>query len=66
MEFSNKAILEKANAAVTNGDYESFLSFCTEDTEWTFLGDQTLQGKEAVRKYMATAYLEPQNLWSKI
>ncbi|MEJ7559610.1 MAG: nuclear transport factor 2 family protein [Pedobacter sp.] len=57
--ISNKAILEKANAAVTRGDNEGFLSFCTEDTKWTFIGDQTLLGKEAVRQYMATAYIEP-------
>lgn len=57
--MSNKAILEKANAAVSSGDNEGFLSFCTEDTEWTFVGDQTLKGKEAVRQYMKTAYVEP-------
>ncbi|WP_066831977.1 nuclear transport factor 2 family protein [Rufibacter ruber] len=55
----NTVILEKANAAITAGDYEGFLSFCTEDTLWTFVGDKTLQGKEAVRQWMATAYLEP-------
>lgn len=59
MNLSNKAILEKANAAVTEGDNEGFLSFCTEDTEWTFVGDKTLKGKEAVRQYMAKAYVEP-------
>lgn len=59
MTQNNKQILEQANAAVTRGDYESFLSFCTEDTQWTFVGDQILRGKEAVRQYMATAYLEP-------
>lgn len=59
MSWNNKTILERANAAITKGDHEGFLSFCTDDTEWTFVGDQTLQGKEAVRQYMATAYLEP-------
>ena len=29
MTQNNKQILEQANAAVTKGDYESFLSFCT-------------------------------------
>jgi len=56
--MSNKAILEKANAAVTAGDNEEFLSFCTDDTKWTFIGDQTLQGKEAVRQYMPKTYIE--------
>jgi uncharacterized protein len=59
MSLNNKAILEKANAAVTAGDNEGFLSFCTEDTEWTFVGDKILRGKEAVRQYMAMAYLKP-------
>lgn len=55
----HKSILEKANAAVTNGDNEGFLSYCTEDTKWTFVGDKTLQGKQAVREYMTSEYVEP-------
>jgi len=34
---THKATLEKANAAVGSGDHEGFLSFCTEDTKWTFV-----------------------------
>jgi len=59
MNLSNKATLEKANEAVSKGDNEGFLSFCTEDTEWTFVGDRVLRGKEAVRQYMAVEYLQP-------
>jgi uncharacterized protein (TIGR02246 family) len=59
MENNNKAILQKANAAIAKGDYEGFLSYCTEETEWVFVGEQTLKGKEAVRQYMAEAYKEP-------
>ena len=59
MNEYNKAILISANEAVTNGDHEGFLSFCTEDTEWNFVGEQILRGKEAVRQYMVKAYLEP-------
>jgi uncharacterized protein (TIGR02246 family) len=59
MSENNKAILTKANAAITSGNYEGFLSFCTDDTEWTFVGEQTLRGKEAVRNWMATAYQKP-------
>jgi uncharacterized protein len=55
----NKAILEKANAAVAAGNNEGFLSYCADDTEWTFVGDRTLTGKEAVRQYMAATYIEP-------
>jgi uncharacterized protein len=59
MSEKNKAILEEANAANAAGNYEGFLSFCTDDTKWTFVGDKTLDGKEAVRQYMAETYIEP-------
>lgn len=59
MVKNNKEILEKANAAIIVGDNEGFLSFCTEDTKWTFVGDRTLTGKEAVRQWMTTAYVQP-------
>lgn len=52
-------MLEAANAAIAEGDYEGFLSYCADDTEWTFVGDRTLRGKDAVRQYMAATYTEP-------
>lgn len=55
----NKAILETANAAIKAGNNEGFLSYCTEDTEWIFVGDKILKGKQAVRQYMAGVYAEP-------
>jgi uncharacterized protein len=59
MVRNNKATLKKANEAIAKGDHEGFLKFCTDDTRWTFVGDKTLQGKEAVRQWMATAYIKP-------
>ncbi|MGC1310410.1 MAG: nuclear transport factor 2 family protein [Phormidesmis sp.] len=59
MSESNKAILEAANAAIAEGNNEGFLSFCADDMEWTFVGDKTLKGKEAVRQWMAKTYIEP-------
>jgi uncharacterized protein len=59
MSEGNKAILEEANAAIVQGNYEGFLAFCSEDTAWTFVGQQTLKGKEAVRQWMAKTYVEP-------
>ncbi|MBC9796433.1 nuclear transport factor 2 family protein [Sinomicrobium weinanense] len=56
---TNKTILKKANEAVSNGNYEEFLKYCTDDTKWTFIGDQVLHGKEAVRKWMLKEYIEP-------
>lgn len=59
MVENNKRILKKANEAISRGDHEEFLKFCTEDTVWTFIGDRKLIGKEAVRKYMAASYINP-------
>lgn len=59
MNSDNKAVLLKANAAVTKGDNEGFLSFCTENIRYEFVGDQIFTGKEAVRAYMKAAYVEP-------
>lgn len=56
MSSTHKDILTQANAAVVRGDHEGFLAFCTDDTEWIFLGDRTLRGKEAVRQWMAESY----------
>ncbi len=59
MTESNKAILEKANAAIVAGDNEGFLALCTDDIVWTAVGESRLQGKQAVREWMKTAYAEP-------
>ena len=59
MSDKNKAILEEANAAVAAGDYDKFLTFCADDTEWNFVGDRVLKGKEAVREWMTAEYAEP-------
>lgn len=59
MVENNKSILEKGNAAISNGDNEGFLKYCTEDTKWTFVGEQVLHGKEAVRQWMASIYVKP-------
>ncbi len=59
MSEKNKAILEEANAAIAEGNNEGLLSFCADDTKWTFVCDKTLKGKEAVRQWMATMYIEP-------
>ena len=59
MSTENKATLLTGNAAIADGNHEGFLSLCTDDTVWTFVGEQVLQGKAAVRQYMAATYLEP-------
>jgi ketosteroid isomerase-like protein len=59
MSMTNKDILNHANEAISRGDFEGFLVHCTDDTVWHFVGDQTLRGKEAVRRWMAQTYREP-------
>lgn len=59
MSSENKAVLESANAAITAGDTEGFLAHCTEDIVWTAVGEMTLNGKDAVREWMADAYATP-------
>ena len=59
MPQSNKAILEAGNAAIVAGNNEGFLAFCADDTQWRFVGDKTLKGKDAVRRWMAATYTEP-------
>ena len=59
MPEDSKIILTKANAAMAAGDTEGFLAYCTEETEWTFVGDRTLRGKAAVREYLAATYAKP-------
>jgi uncharacterized protein len=59
MSDANKQILLDANAAIVRGDHEGFLRHCTDDTEWIFVGEQTLKGKDEVRRWMADSYREP-------
>lgn len=59
MNSDNKTILLNANEAVSKGDNEGFLSLCSDDVVWEFVGDKTMRGKEAIREYMRVTYLEP-------
>lgn len=54
----NKSTLKAANAAITIGDIEGFLSYCAEDIVWTTVGESTLEGKAAVRRWMQDAYVK--------
>jgi len=58
-KMNNTTILHTANEFVKNGDYESFLAYCTSNTKWVFVGERILNGKEEVRDYMKEFYKEP-------
>ena len=55
----HQRVLEAANEAVARGDADGFLQYCTEDTLWEFIGDRTLRGKEEVREWMESTYVQP-------
>lgn len=59
MSQVHKTILKKANACVTAGNHDGFLAYCTDDTEWNFIGDTVLKGKDSVRTWMSQTYLAP-------
>jgi uncharacterized protein len=59
MSETSKEVLRRANAAIDKGDNEAFLSFCTDDLEWTVIGEMKLSGKDAVRRWMKAAYAKP-------
>lgn len=58
MSATNKTTLQTANAKISTGDTEGFLSYCT-DIKWTTVSEETLRGKNAVRQWMATSCVEP-------
>jgi uncharacterized protein len=59
MSARNKDIVEKVNAAFAENNMEGFLSFCADDIAWTMVGDETVKGKAAIRKWMESMDMEP-------
>lgn len=49
MTARNKEVIEKVNAAFARNDVEAFLSYCTDDFEWTMVGGETGQAGAANR-----------------
>ena len=49
---THKRIVEQANDAFARNDMEAFLKLCTENVEWTMVGDSTVKGKSAIREWM--------------
>jgi ketosteroid isomerase-like protein len=49
---THKRIVEQANAAFANNNMEGFLDLCTENLEWTMVGESTVRGKKAIREWM--------------
>jgi ketosteroid isomerase-like protein len=49
---THKRMIEQANFAFAGNDMDAFLSLCTEDVEWTMVGDSTVKGKRAIREWL--------------
>jgi uncharacterized protein len=56
---TKREIVEKVNAAFSENSVEGFLSCCTDDVEWTMVGDNMVKGKEAIRNWMGGGPPEP-------
>ena len=54
MSERNKEIIKKVNASFAEGNTDKFLTFCVDDVKWTMVGDRTVQGKDAIRKWLAS------------
>ena len=59
MSDRNKAVIEKVNAAFERNDVEGFLVHCAGDFQWTMVGAKPIQGKDAIRTFMASGPPEP-------
>ena len=59
MSAKIKEIVEKVNAAFAENNPEGFLSFCADDVKWTMVGNKPVNGKEAIRQWLATMDCEP-------
>ena len=59
MATKNKEIVNKVNEAFADNNVEGFLAQCANDVEWTMVGDQTVKGKDAIRKFMQSMPAQP-------
>jgi uncharacterized protein len=53
MSSKNKEIVEKVNAAFAENNPEGFLEACADDVKWTMVGEKSVNGKAAIREWMA-------------
>ena len=53
MSETNKAIIEKVNAAFEQNNPEVFLEYCADDIRWDMAGGEVQKGKQAIREFMA-------------
>ena len=54
MQTDYKTIVKEVNQAFEANNPEGFLAHCTDDLEWSMVGQTTAKGKDAVRQWMAS------------
>ena|SRR5690606_2773591 len=54
--MSNRHILMEANKTLSEGHYEQFIHYCSEDMKWKNVGESTFNGKEEILGYISSAY----------
>ena len=54
--MSNLDILNKANKELGAGNYEEFISYCSDDIQWENIGGRVFQGKVEVLEYIGSTY----------
>lgn len=59
MSAKIKEIVGRVNAAFAENDLEGFLSFCADEVKWTMVGGKTVDGKDAIRRWMASMEFGP-------
>ena len=52
MPTDYKSIIKEVNQAFEENDPEAFLAHCTDDLEWSMVGQTTAKGKDSVRQWM--------------
>ena len=62
MAANRKEIVHQINEAFAENNLERVLSFCTDDLTWTMVGDTTVRGKDAIRKWIASMDPQPPQL----
>ena len=62
MTANRKEIVQRINDGFAENNLEKVLSFCTDDLVWTMVGDTTVSGKDAIRRWMASMDPQPPKL----
>lgn len=55
-DMNNLDIFKKANKVLGEGNYEEFITYCSEDIQWENVGEHTFHGKAELIEYVKSTY----------